>query len=459
MEDSLGFFAKAGDRAAVVQPQDLTKRRVEMKRWMAAVATAAVAGLVLAGCASGNGGGAGATGGAGGSGPEAQGIDKRGPITFAMGANDTGKLKPIIEAWNKDHPDEEVTLVELPQEANAQRDTLVQSLQAKSGDYDVMALDVTWTAEFAAQGWLQPLDGDLKLDTSNLLDATVQSATYMNKLYAAPQNTNAQLMFYRTDILPQAPKTWDELLADKDAADKAGVDLLTMQLKNYEGLTVQTTQAINSWGGAVVDEDGKTPTVDSDAAKAGIQALADAYKSGAIAKGSNGYTEEQTNLQFLAGETAIAYNWPYMYDTAQSEDTSKVKGKFDVAAIVGPDGTGKSTLGGYNNGINIYSENKATDLDFINFILSEENQKSFAEQSFPPVLKSIYDDPELQQKFPYMPALKAALENAAPRPVTPFYAAVSKAIADNAYAAIVDGTPVDDAVKNMTDAINTATQG
>ena len=70
---------------------------------------------------------------------------ERGPITFAMGANDTGKLVPIIEAWNAEHPDEEVTLSELPQEADQQRETLVQSLQANSGDYDVMALDVTWT--------------------------------------------------------------------------------------------------------------------------------------------------------------------------------------------------------------------------------------------------------------------------------------------------------------------------
>ncbi|MFD2758265.1 ABC transporter substrate-binding protein [Gulosibacter faecalis] len=425
-----------------------------MKRRISAVAAVAVAGLVLAGCSGGGGGGGGE-----GSGAQAEGLDSRGPISFAMGANDAGKLEPIIEAWNADHPDEEVTLVELPQEANGQRDTLVQSLQAQSGDYDVMALDVTWTAEFAANGWLQPLDGDLNLDTSALLPATVESATYMDTLYAAPQNTNAQLMFYRTDIVDEVPTTWDDLLAYRDAADAENLDLLIMQLKNYEGLTVQTTQAINSWGGSVVDADGKTPTVDSDEAKAGIEALAEAYANGDIPKAANGYTEEQTNLSFLAGETVFAYNWPYMYDTAMSEETSQVKDKFDVAAIVGPDGPGASTLGGYNNGINVYSENKATAFDFVQFILSEENQKGFAEQSFPPVLASIYEDESLIEQFPYLPALKDALDNAQPRPVTPFYAAVSKAIADNAYAAIVEGKPVDEVVTNMSDAITSSTAG
>ncbi|SJM49485.1 Maltose/maltodextrin ABC transporter, substrate binding periplasmic protein MalE [Gulosibacter sp. 10] len=403
--------------------------------------------LVLSGC-SGTGGG------------EAEaGLEDRGPITFAMGTNDAGKLKPVIEAWNEEHPEEEVTLVELPQEANAQRDTLVQSLQAQSGDYDVMALDVTWTAEFAANGWLQQLEGDLALDTSALLPATVDSATYMDTLYAVPQNTNAQLLFYRTDIVDEPPTTWDELLEYRDAADEAELDLLALQLRNYEGLTVQTTQAINAWGGSVVDADGTTPTVDSPEAVAGIQALADAYANGDIPERANGFTEEETNLAFLAGETVFAYNWPYMYDTAKSEPTSEVGDDFDVTAIVGPDGPGASTLGGYNNGINVYSEYKATAFDFVQFVISEENQQSFAEQSFPPVLASIYEDEALVEEFPYLPALKESLDNAQPRPVTPYYAAVSKAIADNAYAAIVEGQDVEEAVAAMTEAITASTSG
>lgn len=418
-----------------------------MKRRSGIVAIGAVAALVLSGCASG---------GDDGNGGEEVSAE-RGPITFAMGANDAGKLEPIIEAWNAEHPDEEVTLAQLPQEANGQRDALVQSLQAESGDYDVMALDVTWTAEFAANGWLQPLDGDLALDTSGLLPATVDSATYMDTLYAAPQNTNAQLLFYRTDIVEEAPTTWDELLSYRDAADEADMDLLVMQLRNYEGLTVQTTQAINAWGGAVVDADGQTPVVDSAEAIAGIQALADAYANGDIPKDANGFTEEQTNLSFLAGESVFAYNWPYMYDTAKNEPTSEVGDDFDVAAIVGPDGPGASTLGGYNNGINAFSEYKATAFDFVQFILSEENQRGFAEQSFPPVLASIYDDEDLISEFPYLPALKDALENAQPRPVTPYYAGVSKAIADNAYAAIVEGKDVEQAVADMSEAITSST--
>ena len=115
-----------------------------------------------------------------------------------------------------------------------------------------------------------------------------------------------------------------------------------------------------------------------------------------------------------------------------------------------------STLGGYNNGINVNSKHKATALDFMKFIINEENQLSLAENSFPPVLASIYDDEALVEKHPYLPALKESLENAKPRPVSPFYPAISKAIQDNAYAALTSGKSVDDATKDMASAIKQA---
>ena len=118
-------------------------------RFLKAAAAASIVAVVSAGCSSG-----------GGEGDEQAdaGTSGVGPITFAMGKNDTDKLRPVIEQWNADNPDQEVTLHELAGEADAQRDTLVQSLQTESGEYDAFALDVTDTAYFAANGWLQPIE-------------------------------------------------------------------------------------------------------------------------------------------------------------------------------------------------------------------------------------------------------------------------------------------------------------
>ena len=408
-------------------------------------AVTAASALVLAGCSSDGDKSAKNTGG---------NEDSRGPITFAMGKNDTDKITPIIEKWNKEHPEEKVELKELAGEADAQRETLVQALQASSTDYDVMALDVVWTAQFAANGWIAPITGDLKIDTSKLLPSTVESATYNGSLYAVPQNTNGQLLFRNTKFAKEEPKKWEDLLKQCEAAKAEKVDCLQLTAKQYEGLTVTTTNFINGWGGSVVKEDGKTPDLKTPEAKAGLQALVDAYGKEEIAKTSTAATEEQVNLAFTEGKTAFAINWPYMYDT--SKEAAAVKDNFEVSPLVGPDGVGASTLGGYNNGININSKHKATARDFIEFIINDENQASFAEASFPPVLASIYEDQDLVKKYPYLPALKTSLENAKPRPVSPFYDAISKAIQDNAYAALTAKKPVDEALNDMTSAIEQA---
>ena len=384
------------------------------------------------------------------------GVESRGPIKFAMGKNDVETLKPFIEQWNAEHPDEEVTLHELPGDQDGQRDTLVQSLQAKSGEYDVFALDITDTAHFAANDWIQPIEGDTAVDTSGLLPAAVESATYNGTLYAVPQNTNAQLLYYRTDMQPEAPANWQALVDSCIAAFEANVDCLQMPLNLGEQTTVAASQFINSWGGAIVGEDGSTPEVESEQSRAGLQALVDGYQSDVIAKKTDSFSEEETALGFLAGETMYSYNWPYMYDKALTEGQPEVAENFDVAPILGPDGAGASTLGGYNNAISVFSENKATAVDFVQYIISEEVQMGFAQASFPPVLASIYDNADLQAEFPYMTALKVALENAKPRPVTPFYPAVSKAVQDNTHAALKDEKSVDQATTDMAAAIQQA---
>ncbi|VEH04692.1 Maltose/maltodextrin transport system substrate-binding protein [Corynebacterium kutscheri] len=427
----------------LVKGAPLMATRFTKKTGIILAATALTGVIALAGCSSDSG-----------SSSTTTQADGRGPISFAMGKNDTDKIIPIIEKWNELHPDEQVTLKELAGEADDQRDTLVQSLQAGNADYDVMALDVVWTADFAANQWIAPLTGDLSVDTSNLLQATVDSATYAGTLYALPQNTNGQLLFRNTEIIPEAPQNWAELATSCEAAKTSNVDCLTLQLKQYEGLTVNTTGFIEGFGGHVLDDNGKV-VVDSDQAKEGLQALVDGYADGTISSGSLSATEEETNLAFVAGETAYAINWPYMYTNAESE-TSAVAGKFAVAPLVGKDGVGVSTLGGYNNGININSPYKATALDFMKFIINEENQTWFADNSFPPVLASIYDDNELIEKYPYLPALKQSLENAAPRPVSPFYPAISKAIQDNAYAALQGTKDVNTASADMKAAIENA---
>lgn len=389
--------------------------------------------------------------------PTGENLTGRGPITYVEGKDttETGAVKQLIERWNATHPNEQVTYKEQSNDASAQYDDLVEHMRSKSADYDVVALDVPWTAEFGAKGWIQPLEGDFAIDTAPLLSPTVASATYNNTLYAAPRNTNGGLLFYRKDLVPNAPRTWGEMLAHCPLAQQSGIGCYAGQFAPYEGLTVNTAEVINAFGGTFVGSDGKTPTVNSPESRAGLEHLVSAYRTGVIPREAITFKEPESGSAFTSGRLMFLRSWPSTYGDAASE-SSAVRDKFGVAPLPGDTGIGASTLGGYNAAISAFSQHKATALDFLNFLISEEAQHIIASGALPPVRASVYDDPALIAKMPYLTALRDSIASAVPRPVTPFYPAVSKAIQDNAYAALNGTKSVDDAIIGMQKGIETA---
>jgi hypothetical protein len=135
-------------------------------KFLLPAAAAGILALTLSAC------GGGTTGGGGGGDAE-QGLDGRGPITYVQGKDNSNVVRPLIEKWNAAHPNEKVTFKEQTDQADQQHDDLVQNFQAKNVNYDVVDVDVVWTAEFAAKGWLQPLKDKMALDTSAMLKPTV----------------------------------------------------------------------------------------------------------------------------------------------------------------------------------------------------------------------------------------------------------------------------------------------
>jgi len=425
-----------------------------MRHKAMAVAVAATTFFGVAACGGGGGSSSGGTGG-----DASKNLDSRGPITYVQGKDNSNVVRPLVAKWNKAHPKEKVTFKEQTDQADQQHDDLVQHFQAKDANYDVMHVDVVWTAEFAAKGWLQALKGKTAIDTSPLLPATVKTATYNGTLYAAPQTSDGGLLYYRKDLVPNPPKTWDEMMADCKIAKKNGIGCYAGQFAKYEGLTVNASEAINTAGGSIVGKDGATPTVDSPEAAKGLNNLVTAYKDGNIPKEAITYQEEQGRIAFEAGKLLFLRNWPYVYALASTEASSKVKDKFGMSALPGLSGPGASSLGGHNAAISVYSKHKATALDFVKFLQTPETQKFFITQgSLAPVRADVYKDSSLVQKFPYLTPLLTSILNAEPRPVSPFYPAVTKAVQDNAYAAMKGSKSVQDALKAMSDSIKTASQ-
>jgi multiple sugar transport system substrate-binding protein len=382
-----------------------------------------------------------------------------------MGKDNSGILPYIARTWNAAHPNEKVTIRQQSDQADQQLSDLEQHFQAKDSSYDVVTTDVVWSAEFAAKGWIIPLTGKYAMDTSALLPATVKAATYNNTLYAAPYYSDGGLLYYRKDLVKTPPTTWDEVIADCKGKTTSGTitgkkpACYAGQFAKYEGLTVNAAEAINAAGGSIVGPDGTTATVNSSQAADGLSFLVNGFKQGYIPKEALGFKETESLNAFSEGQLVFMRNWPYA-DAVLNAKGSKVIGKFDIAPLPGPQGHGASSLGGHSLGISAYSKYKATDLDFLKFIQSDDIQRNNLNQgTFAPVVTALYSDPALVAKFPYLPTLLKSIQTAVPRPVTPFYPGVTEAVETNAYAALQGQVSVQSALASMQDAIKSATAG
>ncbi|MEU4045173.1 ABC transporter substrate-binding protein [Streptomyces antibioticus] len=353
----------------------------------------------------------------------------RGPLTLATAGDLTGYLGPLLEGWNRAHPDERVTLVELPDSADETHAQMITDLRADGGRFDLLNIDVSWTSEFAAAGWIRPLPRD-RFPLETFLPPVVGTATYDGRLYAVPYVTNAGLLLYRKDVLAREgvppPRTWAELerLA-KTVAPKYGLDGYAGQFLPYEGLTVNAAEAVYSAGGTILGDEGERVTVNSTAAREGIDFLARGVREGWIPRRALTFKEEESKQAFQDGRLLFLRNWPYAYAVA-SAPGSPVAGKIGAVPLPGPDGPGTSVLGGSNLAVSTHARHPDSAARLIAYLTSEPVQRQVLTRgALPPVRAALYEDPALVRAFPYLPTLRASVLAAAPRPKSPCYDQVS----------------------------------
>jgi trehalose/maltose transport system substrate-binding protein len=368
----------------------------------------------------------------------------RGPIKYVAGKDATGTVQGRIDRWNEAHPDEKVSLIELPPDVDAQRQQLIQNAQIKSDAFTVISLDAVWTSEFAANRWVERLPED-EFPLDRMLDPVVETVTYRGGLYAVPETSDGAMLYFRRDLLrkagvDRAPRTW---AAMKEACGKVlelpearGMSCYSGQFEKYEGLTVNFAEAVHSAGGVITDEKSK-PRVNTPEAKKGLDFLVDSFREGLIAPEAVTYKEEETRQAFQKGRTVFMRQWAYAYGLMNQKSGSKVAGKFAVAPLPGLDGPGSSSLGGHNLALSPSAKNKATAIDFMKFFSSEASARRILSTTpAAPTYASIYDDPELVEKNPYLPTLKESIERAVPRPRVVRYGDATRAVQDEVYAAL-----------------------
>src|SRR3712207_5288531 len=164
----------------------------------------------------------------------------------------------------------------------------------------------------------------VKSKASDLIPATVKTVQYDGKYWGMPNETNAPLLYYRTDQVKSAPKTWQDVYAQAKSNDG-----IVYQGAPYEGLTCDFLDIATAAGGSVLSPDGKKATIDSPQNLKALQFMVDGVKQGLAARGVTTYMEEESRRYWESGRATFMRNWPYAY--ALGEKAPKIKGKFAVA--------------------------------------------------------------------------------------------------------------------------------
>jgi multiple sugar transport system substrate-binding protein len=322
-----------------------------------------------------------------------------------------------------------VELADLPADADQQREQLVRRLAARDADIDLIGMDVIWTAELAEAGWILPWPEGLAREvTEGRLSGPVVSATYAGRLWAAPFTTNTQLLWYRTDRVPNPPATWDGMIDQAETLGEGG--RIQAQGERYEGLTVFFVSLLASAGGSVLDESGQQVSLEPGPTRRVLSLMRRLARSPAADPALSTSREDHTRLAFESGSSAFMVNYTYVWPSAHANVPALAEHMgWAPWPRVDPDRPGRVTIGGINLGVAAYSRHPELAFEAAVCIASQDNQRTAARLGgFPPTARSLYDDPEVRRSFPFADGLRTTLEDAVQRPQTPVYSDISLAI-------------------------------
>jgi trehalose/maltose transport system substrate-binding protein len=315
----------------------------------------------------------------------------------------------------------------LPSDADGQRDQLARRLAAQDSGMDLLGMDVTWTAEFAEANWIRELTGDQKAQaTKDTLQPPIDTATWKGKLYGIPRTTNVQLLWYRKSLVPNPPKTWDEMMAmAQQLKDQGKTYEIGMTAAQYEGYVVNINNLVTAYGGTVVNADSTAPTIDDKTVQA-LTLLNKVATSGLTSSSLSNAQEPEVFADLQAGRSAFSLNWPYVLSAMREANPDLVNdlGYAPYPSVDG--GTPRVTLGGMNYAISTYSKHPDEAFDAAMCMRNEKNALSAAiDAGDVPALATVFDNPEFIAAYPMKDVMLEELENAVPRPVSPVYQNIS----------------------------------
>jgi multiple sugar transport system substrate-binding protein len=325
----------------------------------------------------------------------------------------------------------------LPRLANEQREQMVRRLAARDRSIDIMSIDPVFVAEFAEAGFLAEVPDDVRERvTEGVVPSLVQASTWRDEVVGVPFWANTQLLWYRRSVAEAAgldmtqPVTWDQIIE----AAKSQQRTVAVQGARAESLTVWLNALVESAGGSILSNPEANPddvqvALDEEAGTLAAEVMSNVATSG-VTPPAVSTADEPTNAVTFYGETGgFMVNWPFIYaftEAAIEAGTADASVLEDIGWAQYPrvldDRESAPPLGGIVLGVGAFSEHPELAYEATECITSNENQALYAvNEGSPPSRLEVYDDPSLDEAFPFGETIRESLQNAAPRPQTPYY--------------------------------------
>jgi multiple sugar transport system substrate-binding protein len=351
-------------------------------------------------------------------------------LTFFVAIQPGGTIEEVSKRCSEESNGKYTITPEfLPTDASQQREQLVRRLGAEDSSIDIVGMDVIWTGEFANAGWVEEWSGAQKKQVTEKVFANViETASFEDKLYAAPFNTNTQLLWYRKDLVKKPPTTWDQMIEEAEGLKEAGS--IQVQASRYEGYMVFVNALIESAGTEILSGPEEVDLEQKPTEKA-LQVIGKLANGGAAPPSLSTSDEDSARLAFEAGESAFMTNYTFAYASAQAEapDIGKEMG-FARFPRVDANTPSKPPLGGFNLAVSAFSKNKDVAFEAAACLANDKSQKTAVElDGLPPSRSDLYTDKAVTKAYPgFAQLVKESIEASGPRPTTPAYQDVSLAV-------------------------------
>lgn len=336
------------------------------------------------------------------------------PVTISywhtMSDPETEQLEQVVAAFEEGHPN--ITVETTRYAYDDFKSALLTSLAGGEAP-DTARMDIIWVPEFAEQGALMQLDGNME-GFQQIADSTFPGPLSTNEwkghYYGLPQNTNTQVLLWNEDVFSEAG-------VNEPPATMAEFSELACELTEGEEQYGYALGGTYFWapapifyamGGQVVDEGITTASgyVNGEASVAAFEMLDELYEQGCISPNLLG-GGVGTADGHATGLYAMITDGPWMVDIYAGNFPDY---EVNFAPVPqGPDGSTSSVVGGEDVVIFADSEHPQAAQEWVRFLMSEQSQRMMAEVGVIPTLANLADDESMPAYFDvFLEQLKTA---------------------------------------------------